>query len=194
MIEAYIVNATDGFNKNFSANIDALNAAATANGRDRITFSGIDTNPSNTTKITPVADTNPEAISNASLSEAVSISGGAFLLGNIGMTKIKAVITASVKDSNTETVSNPKLFAMDGETATLTQGTTLIKVIPASGDAAGSTVEIPQNLSITVKPEIVGESRVKIELTLANDAPGESSGDDVAVSYTHLTLPTNSLV
>ena len=29
MIEAYIVNATDGFNKNFSANIDALNAAAT---------------------------------------------------------------------------------------------------------------------------------------------------------------------
>ena len=45
MIEAYIVNATDGFNKNFSANIDALNAAATANGSDRITFTGIDTNP-----------------------------------------------------------------------------------------------------------------------------------------------------
>ncbi len=187
MIEAYIVNATDGFNKNFSANIDALNAAATANGRDRITFAGIDTNPSNTTSITPVADTNPEAISNASLSDAVSLTGGAFLLGNIGMTKIKAVITASVKDSNTETVSNPKLFAMDGESATLTQGTTLVKVIPASGDAAGSTVEIPQNLSITVKPEIVGESRVKIELTLANDAPGESSGDDVVTNEESLT-------
>lgn len=187
MIEAYIVNATDGFNKNFSANIDALNAAATANGKDRITFSGIDTNPGNTTSITPVADTNPEAIPNASLSDAVSLAGGAFLLGNIGMTKIKAVITASVKDSNTETVSNPKLFAMDGEEATLTQGTTLVKVIPASGDAAGSTVEIPQNLSITVKPEIVGESRVKIELSLANDAPGESSGDDVVTNEESLT-------
>ncbi|WP_440618889.1 secretin N-terminal domain-containing protein [Candidatus Pelagibacter sp. HIMB1493] len=187
MIEAYIVNATDGFNKNFSANIDALNAAATANGSDRITFSGIDTNPGNTTSITPVADTSPEAISNADLSDAVSLAGGAFLLGNIGMTKIKAVITASVKDSNTETVSNPKLFAMDGEEATLTQGTTLVKVIPASGDAAGSTVEIPQNLSITVKPEIVGESRVKIELSLANDAPGESSGDDVVTNEESLT-------
>ena len=187
MIEAYIVNATDGFNKNFSANIDALNAAATANGSDRITFTGIDTNPSDTTSITPVTDSNPEAISNTALSDAVKVSGGAFLLGNIGMTKIKAVITASVKDSNTETVSNPKLFAMDGETATLTQGTTLIKVIPASGDAAGSTVEIPQNLSITVKPEIVGESRVKIELTLANDAPGESSGDDVVTNEESLT-------
>ena len=187
MIEAYIVNATDGFNKNFSANIDALNASAVANGKDRITFSGIDTNPGNTTSITPVADTNPEAISNADLSDAVSLAGGAFLLGNIGMTKIKAVITASVKDSNTETVSNPKLFAMDGEEATLTQGTTLVKVIPASGDAAGSTVEIPQNLSITVKPEIVGESRVKIELSLANDAPGESSGDDVVTNEESLT-------
>jgi len=187
MIEAYIVNATDGFNKNFSANIDALNAAATANGRDRITFTGIDTNPSNTTEITPVNDSNSAAITNTALSDATSISGGAFLLGNIGMTKIKAVITASVKDANTETVSNPKLFAMDGETATLTQGTTLLKVIPASGDAAGSTVEIPQNLSITVTPEIVGDSRVKIELTLANDAPGESSGDDVVTNEESLT-------
>ena len=187
MIEAYIVNATDGFNKNFSANIDALNAAATANGRDRITFTGIDTNPSNTTEITPVNDSAPTAITNTALSDATSISGGAFLLGNIGMTKIKAVITASVKDANTETVSNPKLFAMDGETATLTQGTTLLKVIPASGDAAGSTVEIPQNLSITVTPEIVGDSRVKIELTLANDAPGESSGDDVVTNEESLT-------
>ena len=187
MIEAYIVNATDGFNKNFSANIDALNAQATQNGSDRITFAGIDTNPGNTTSVTPVADSSPEAISNADLSDAVNLAGGAFLLGNIGMTKIKAVITASVKDSNTETVSNPKLFAMDGESATLTQGTTLVKVIPASGDAAGSTVEIPQNLSITVKPEIVGESRVKIELTLANDAPGESSGDDVVTNEESLT-------
>ena len=187
MIEAYIVNATDGFNKNFSANIDALNAAATANGRDRITFAGIDTNPGNTTEVTPVNDSNPAAISNTGLSDAVNLAGGAFLLGNIGMTKIKAIITASVKDSNTETVSNPKLFAMDGEEATLTQGTSLVKVIPASGDAAGSTVEIPQNLSITVKPEIVGESRVKIELTLANDAPGESSGDDVVTNEESLT-------
>ncbi|WP_262589731.1 secretin N-terminal domain-containing protein [Candidatus Pelagibacter communis] len=187
MIEAYIVNATDGFNKNFSANIDALNAQATKNGSDRITFAGIDTNPSNTTSVTPVADSSPEAISNADLSDAVNLAGGAFLLGNIGMTKIKAVITASVKDSNTETVSNPKLFAMDGESATLTQGTTLLKVIPASGDVAGSTVEIPQNLSITVTPEIVGESRVKIELTLANDAPGEDAGDDVVTNEESLT-------
>ena len=178
MIEAYIVNATDGFNKNFSANLDLINAQNAQNGRDRITFAGIDTNPSNTTEITPTNTvTLPENISNTDLSDAANVAGGAFLLGNIGMTKIKAVITNSVNDSNTETVSNPKLFAMDGEQAQLTQGTTLVKVIPASGDAAGSTEEIPQNLSITVTPEIIGESTIKMELTLSNDTPGASLSD-----------------
>ena len=66
---------------------------------------------------------------------------------------------------------------MDGEEATLTQGTTLVKVIPASGDAAGSTEEIPQNLNITVTPEIIGDNRVKMELTLSNDTPGASLDD-----------------
>ena len=178
MIEAYIVNATDGFNKNFSANLDLINAQNAQNGRDRITFAGIDTNPSNTTEITPTNTVSlPENISNTDLSDAANVAGGAFLLGNIGMTKIKTVITNSVNDSNTETVSNPKLFAMDGEQAQLTQGTTLVKVIPASGDAAGSTEEIPQNLSITVTPEIIGESTIKMELTLSNDTPGASLSD-----------------
>jgi len=178
MIEAYIVNATDGFNKNFSANLDLINAQNAQNGRDRITFAGIDTNPSNTSEITPTNTVSlPENISNTDLSAAANVAGGAFLLGNIGMTKIKAVITNSVNDSNTETVSNPKLFAMDGEQAQLTQGTTLVKVIPASGDAAGSTEEIPQNLSITVTPEVIGDNRIKMELTLSNDTPGASLSD-----------------
>ena len=177
MIEAYIVNATDGFNKNFGANLELVNIQNTVEGRDRITYSGIDTNPGDTTEFTP-SDTNTRGLSNEGLTtEAVNLAGGAFLLGNIGMTKMKAVINSSVNDSNTETVSNPKLFAMDGEEATLTQGTTLVKVIPASGDAAGSTQEIPQNLSITVTPEIIGDDRIKMQLTLSNDTPGASLAD-----------------
>jgi type IV pilus assembly protein PilQ len=177
MIEAYIVNATDGFNKNFSANLELVNITNVQEGRDRITYTGIDTNPGDTTEFTP-SNTSTAGLSNTGLtSDAVNLAGGAFLLGNIGMNKMKAVISSSVNDSNTETVSNPKLFAMDGEQAQLTQGTTLVKVIPASGDAAGSTEEIPQNLSITVTPEVIGENRIKMELTLSNDTPGASLSD-----------------
>ncbi|MDC0944528.1 secretin N-terminal domain-containing protein [Candidatus Pelagibacter sp.] len=177
MIEAYIVNATDGFNKNFSANLELVNITNVQEGRDRITYTGIDTNPGDTTEFTP-SNTSTVGLSNTGLtSDAVNLAGGAFLLGNIGMNKMKAVISSSVNDSNTETVSNPKLFAMDGEQAQLTQGTTLVKVIPASGDAAGSTQEIPQNLSITVTPEVIGDNRIKMELTLSNDTPGASLSD-----------------
>ncbi|MDC0417309.1 hypothetical protein OAL74_02565 [Candidatus Pelagibacter sp.] len=177
MIEAYIVNATDGFNKNFSANLELVNITNVQEGRDRITYTGIDTNPGGTTEFTP-SNTSTAGISNTGFSsDAVNLAGGAFLLGNIGMNKMKAVISSSVNDSNTETVSNPKLFAMDGEQAQLTQGTTLVKVIPASGDAAGSTEEIPQNLSITVTPEVIGDNRIKMELTLSNDTPGASLSD-----------------
>ena len=177
MIEAYIVNATDGFNKNFGANLELVNIQNTVEGRDRITYSGIDTNPGDTTEFTP-SNTNTRGLSNEGLTtDGVNLAGGAFLLANIGMTKMKAVINSSVNDSNTETVSNPKLFAMDGEEATLTQGTTLVKVIPASGDAAGSTQEIPQNLSITVTPEIIGDDKIKMQLTLSNDTPGASLAD-----------------
>ena len=93
----------------------------------------------------------------------------------------------SINDTNTETISNPKLFAMDGETATLTQGTTLLKVSPASGDAAGSTVEIPQNLTISVTPAIIGDSGVKLNMTLNNDAPGDTVGEDVATNEESIT-------
>ena len=35
-------------------------------------------------------------------------------------------------------------YSHDGEEANLTQGDTLLKIIPASGDAAGSTVTVSQ--------------------------------------------------
>ena len=176
MIEAYIVNATDGFNKNFNANLIAANITNVQEGRNRITYTAIDSNPGAATEFTP-SNTTTAGLSNTGLySEEVNVAGGALLFGNIGMTKMKAVISSSVNDANTETVSNPKLFAMDGEEAKLTQGTTLVKVIPASGDAAGSTEEIPQNLSITVTPEIIGD-KVKLNLKLSNDNPGDEKDD-----------------
>ena len=176
MIEAYIVNATDGFNKNFNANLRAFNSAEVQAGRDRITYTAMGSNPSNTVQFTPI-NTSSDGMTNTGLTtDVANIAGGLVMFGNVGMNKLRAVITSSVNDSNTETVSNPKLFAMDGEEATLTQGTTLVKVIPASGDAAGTTQEIPQNLSITVTPEIIGD-KVKMELTLSNDTPGASLSD-----------------
>ena len=48
-------------------------------------------------------------------------------------------------------------------------------MIPAAGDAAGSTELIPQNLNITVTPRVIGNEKVKLEVSISNDSPGEST-------------------
>ena len=119
--------------------------------------------------------------------EAANVAGGAFLIGNLGITRLKAVINASNVDNNSETISNPKLFAMDGESSSLVQGVTLLRVIPAAGDAAGSIETIQQNLNITVTPRVIGGKKIKLKLIINNDSPGESSSVSTATNTESLT-------
>ena len=188
MIEAYIINATDNFTKAFNANLNAYNIEEQNGEENRITMVGIDTNPSTSTKFTAAdAASGDTAVSNVNMNTIATdsgstVAGGAFLLGNLGITKLKAIITASNTDNNAETISNPKLFAMDGESSTLVQGVKLLKVIPGSGDAAGTTKEVDQNLNLTLTPRVIGDKKIKIKLEISNDSPGESSGEDVATN------------
>ena len=194
MVEAYIINATDNFTKNFNGNLSSFNEKILRNGQDGITYAGIDTNPSDAgTPFTPRdknsggTGTDNDMVNTDIVSTATTVAGGAFLLGNLGMTRLKAIITASNTDNNAETISNPKLFAMDGESAALVQGITLLKVIPAAGDAAGSVQEVNQNLNITITPRIISDDEVKLELSISNDSPGESSGDTVTTNTESIT-------
>ena len=190
MIEAYIINASDNFTKEFNANLKAINAEEIKAGREGITFAGIGSNPNelstfviNDLESRDMTDT----LANTNMSGTSAVAGGAFLLGNLGMWKLKSIISASNTDNNSETISNPKLFAMDGEKATLVQGTQLLKVIPAAGDAAADTEIIDQNLNLTLTPRIIGDNKVKIELQISNDTPGESAGADIATTKESIT-------
>ena len=187
MVEAYIINATDNFTKNFNANLTALNIKELAKGEDGLTFAGVDTNPSSAGSTFAVSNTTSENLSNTDMATTATVAGGAFLIGNLGMTRLKATINASNTDNNAETISNPKLFAMDGESASLVQGITLLKVIPAAGDAAGSIQEVSQNLNITIIPRIISDNEVKLQLAIANDSPGESSADTVTTNTESIT-------
>jgi len=180
MIEAYIINATDTFTKTFNANLTLQQNALQVAGRDKITFVGIDTNPSGAEKFTTTNAVG--AVANTAMAASADVAGGAFLLGNLGMTKLKAIINASNTDGNQEVISNPKLFAMDGESSTLVQGVELLKVIPAAGEVAGSTKVVPQNLTLNVTPRIIGDSKIRLVLDISNDTPGESSGADTTTN------------
>ena len=184
MIEAYIVSATDNFTKSFNANLTLLETRERILGEDRITFTGVSTNPGvSTNMLVPkkndldVETNDPEVPNSQLFTEGANLAGGAFLIGNLGMARLKAVINASNTDNNSETISNPKLFAMDGKSSTLVQGIELLRIIPAAGNAAGSIEKIPQNLNIKVTPRVMGNEKIELELVIANNTPGESTAD-----------------
>ena len=177
MIEAYIISAEDGFTKSFDAN---LVANSTLPGR---------TSGSNIT--TGVASTNPgaAAVTNANVGlsgfEDATLQGGMLLLGNIGRAELQAVINAAVNDTNSETISNPKLLALNGEAAAIQQGLSIKKIIPAADGQAATTQDVSLNLSMNITPQIRGD-KIEMVVQIQNNSPGSSvagvGNDDVPIN------------
>jgi type IV pilus assembly protein PilQ len=178
MVEAFIISAADGFAKVFDANLVAMSTGPARDSGGNITTtianSGLDgVAIATAASVTPSLNSLDPA---ASSFGAQTLTGGMLVLGNIGRTQLRALINASVTDTNSESLSNPKLFAIDGEQASLVQGLSLIKVIPAAGDAAATTEEINLNLNLTVTPQIIG-GKVKLKLAISNNSLGTGGGD-----------------
>ena len=191
LIEAYLINASDNFSENFKNNLNVIQAESLDAGQDGISFVGVDATPGSATAVTNELQGNGAfntegTVATDYFSDA-ALNGSALILGNIGIARLKAVINMSIDQKFSEAISNPKLFALDGQTSTITQGNQLLKTIPAAGDAAGSTVTINQNLSMNVTPNILGQDKVELELTLTNSSPGETDEDAVATNTESLT-------
>ena len=175
MIEAYIINAEDGFQESFDASLNTLQPSRTGivAGEDAVIVQNnnvrqiaVASNPG-ATAITGVG-TNTNGFADATLQ------GGMLILGNIGRLQLQALVSAAVNDTNSENISNPKLFAMDGEQASITQGLTLQKVIPATGDQAAAIQAIPLNLTLSVTPTI-RDRKVSLEITVSNNGVGATN-------------------
>ena len=185
MVEAFIINAEDGFAKIFDANLSSFYSGPTrttgtdgGNVTTAVGNSALDSSNVGTLSTLENTLNTPDTLT----AGTATLGSGMLLLGNIGKTQLRAAINASVTDTNSESLSNPKLFAIDGETASIVQGLSLVKIIPASGDAAATTQEINLNLNLTVKPQIIGE-KIKLELKIANNSLGSGgSGSDTPIN------------
>ncbi len=172
MIEAYIVNASEGFAESFDANLQAGAAVA-----DRTTGNNI----TQVEVASPGLEVTGPNVGGGDDFEDVTIKGGMMLLGNLGSARLQAIINASVNNTNSETVSNPKLFAMNGQAATITQGLTVKKVISGSATAASETTDVALNLNLSVTPQIRGD-KIELVIGLNNSSPGETDASGVGDS------------
>ena len=101
---------------------------------------------------------------------------GIGILKGTGTGVLKAEITALEAQGFGKTISNPKVFTLDNQIATVTQGQ---EVAYQTTSADGTTTSFKEAaLKLVVTPSIIGDGNVLLEIKVNNDSVDESSDAD----------------
>ena len=111
---------------------------------------------------------------------AAGATSGIGILKKTGSAVLKAEITALEIEGLGKTISNPKVFTLDNQVATITQG----EEIPyaSSGDGGTDTQFKEAALKMTVTPSIIGDGNVLLTIQVNNDTPNRSNAGDPAIN------------
>ena len=95
---------------------------------------------------------------------------GIGILRKTGSAVLKLELDALETEGLGKTVSNPKLFTLDNQTASIKQG----EQIPVSGGDGADTFA-DAALKLTVTPNIIGDGNVMLTIVVNNDTPNRST-------------------
>ena len=111
---------------------------------------------------------------------AAGATSGIGILKKTGSAVLKAEITALEIQGLGKTISNPKVFTLDNQVATITQG----EEIPyaSSGEGGSDTQFKEAALKMTVTPSIIGDGNVLLTIQVNNDTPNRSNAGDPAIN------------
>jgi type IV pilus assembly protein PilQ len=175
LIEAYIVNAKDTFERKLGARVGANYVNPSTGSSNTVEqISGIQGSAGGTTE-TSGAGLSASGIALGTTAGSLadfSFSGtsGIGIIGRLGMARLKVEINALEAEGLTETISNPKIYAMDGEDANMTQGQQIPYTVDGGANIASSTQFVNANLNLKVKPKIIGNGKILLEVDLVNDS------------------------
>ena len=110
-----------------------------------------------------------DGISNFGLGSPTS---GIGILRQTGSALLKAEISALEHLGFGKTISNPKIFTLDNQTATIIQG----EEMPYESTSSSGTVTSFKEaaLKMTVTPSIIGDGNVLLEIQVNNDTPNRA--------------------
>jgi len=171
LIEAFIVDASSTFARELGAKLNAMTK------EDKAVF------------IPSVANA---AASSAASSAVTGSTPGIIAIGGLGLIKgigaraLKIQIEALESLGLSKTLSQPSVFTLNNQQATITQGTQIAYQTTADGTTTTAFKEAA--LSLTVTPSIIGDGNVLLDIKVNNDAPVEVAGSDEP------GIKTNSIV
>ena len=106
---------------------------------------------------------------------AVGATSGICILKKTGSAVLKAEITALETLGIVETISNPKVFTINNQPATVTQGQEIPYETTSEGTTSTSFKEAALKLQVT--PSIIGDGNVLLEIQVNNDSADTSQAE-----------------
>ena len=106
---------------------------------------------------------------------------GIGILRKTGSAVLKVELESLEKEGLSKIISNPKIFSLDNQTATIKQG----EQIPVSGGDGADTFK-DAALVMTVTPSIIGDGNVLLDVKVNNDSPNRSNPGSVAINTMEL--------
>ncbi len=108
---------------------------------------------------------------------AAGATSGIGILRETGSAVLKVELEALQTQGLTKIISNPKIFSLDNQTASIKQG----EQIPLSGgDGADSFTDAA--LQMTVTPSIIGDGNVLLDVRVNNDSPNRQNAGSVGIN------------
>ena len=181
LIEAFIVDATSTFAKALGARIGAMSKSD--RGNDQTTISGI-TGGGNAA--TTSAGITLGAAAGTISNQGISGTSGIGIIRQFGASALKIEIEALESLGLSKTLSQPSVFTLNNQQATITQGTQIAYQTTVDGTTTTAFKEAA--LSLTITPSIIGDGNVFLDIKINNDSPVEVAGSDEP------GIKTNSIV
>ncbi len=192
LIEAFIVEADSDFERALGTRLGG------AYQRNQESVGGI----TGGTTANSAIGTSSAALGGASdsLTDFSGIAAGATsgigILKRTGSAVLKAEITALETLGLGKTISNPKVFTLDNQTANIKQGEEI--QFQATGSEGANTSFKPAVLELSVTPSIIGDGNVLMDIRVSNDSvnrkfTGEPSIDKMEIT-TKLLIADGDIV
>ena len=176
LIEAFIVEANSDFERALGTQLAGYRKVP-KDGWITGGVVGTSTGASGLSSSSAAMGETTDAITNFGAAGATS---GIGIIRRMGSSILKAEITALEIQGLGKTISNPKIFTLDNQTATITQG----EEIPyQSTSSSGTSTQFKEAaLKMQVTPSIIGDGNVLLEIQVNNDTPNRSVTGTPAVN------------
>ena len=172
LIEAFIVEANSDFERALGTRLGGYYLRG---GRNIGGVAGSSSGSADGTDLNSVANLGSatDSLTNFAATGATS---GIGILKRTGTGVLKAEITALETMGLGKTISNPKVFTLDNQSATVTQGEEIPYQTTSEGTTSTSFKEAALKLEVT--PSIIGDGNVLLSIQVNNDTPNRSAGGD----------------